>query len=56
MEVGFQGQWGGNSWAGEIGLGGLEGGGSFGWEKKILEAHEFPPQWPGIPLPLASPI
>ncbi len=33
-KVRFQGQWGGNSRAGEIGLGGLEGGGSsVGWKQ-----------------------
>ena len=38
----FQGQWEGNAWAGGIGLGGLEGGGSStGWvgsgENPILD-------------------
>ena len=51
MEVRIPCQWGGNSRAGGIGLGGLEGSGSSGWvgveENPILKAREFPPQWPG---------
>ncbi len=58
MEVRFQAQWGGNSWAGGIGLGGFEGGGSSGWVgsggNPIPKAREFPPQWPGASLPLTS--
>ncbi len=39
---------GGRDWVGRIGLGKLEGGGSFGWvgveENPTLKAHELPPQ------------
>ncbi len=48
----FQGKWGWNSWAGGIGLRGLEGGGSSGWvgvgENPIPKAHEL------IPSPMAQ--
>ncbi len=58
-EVRLQGQLGGNARAGEIGLGGLEGGGVVpgGWgvgDNPIPKARESPPQWPGTSLPLAS--
>ncbi len=58
VEVRFQGQWRGNSRAGLIGPGVLEGGGSYGWVgfgvNLIPKAREFPPQWPGASPLLAS--
>ena len=55
-EVRFQGQWGGNSQAGEIGLGRLEGGGSSAWvgETQYRKHVNSLPQLPRASLLLAS--